>query len=415
MDQSNIASIINHSHRISPEGSDTILGQSAHGDFHHNNNENILGPRIASRPRRNHYQPNKDMKKIHNFYAGPGKIPKQVLERIEAELIDYQGLGLSIMEISHRAQPVLDLLERTSEKIHRMLELDDDHVVLFLQGGGTMQFHMVPINLSTNHDPIDYVNTGYWSEKAIDTAKALGRDVHIAGCSHTSIPKELQIRSHAKYLHLCSNNTVAGTQWKEFPATNVPVIADMSSDLLSQKIDANKFGIIYAHAQKTIGAAGATVVIVSKSLLEKHQYDIPEFFSYRTHIAAGSNYHTPPVFAIYTIDCMLDWLENEVGGIEAMEAMNHKKASHIYQWLDQSALFNCPIDMNSRSLMNIVFDSINEEIGKCFSMETEKEGFLGLIGHRKRGGFRASLYNAVSAEDVSELVRFMHDFESRYG
>lgn len=353
-------------------------------------------------------------KPIRNFYAGPGKIPKHVIQKMNSEFNNYRGLGMSVMEISHRASPILELIERTSEKIRNMLTLDANHSVIFLQGGGSLQFHMVPMNLSGTNDPVDYIDTGYWADKAINAAKSLGRDIHLAGQAYTSIPKDLDIRDHTRYLHLCSNNTVMGTQWKDFPYTNIPIVADMSSDLLSKKINANKFDIIYAHGQKTIGASGVTVVIVSNSLLEERSYDIPDFFSYRTHVAAKSNYHTPPVFAIYTIECMLDWLNNEIGGIETMEKINHEKASKLYQWLDHSELFSCPVEIHSRSLMNVIFDPIDQKVGKRFSAAAEQEGFLGLEGHRTRGGFRASLYNAVSLEDVNELIEFMRSFENNY-
>nr|WP_115092926.1 3-phosphoserine/phosphohydroxythreonine transaminase [Synechococcus sp. UW106] len=355
------------------------------------------------------------MFKKYNFSAGPGKLPESVLKRMKLELTDYHGLGLSIMEISHRDQVVLDLIDQTSEKIKQILELDDDKRVIFLQGGGTMQFHMVPLNLSIENDCVDYVDTGYWAEKAIKVAKELGRNTYISGKSHTSIPKNLKIRRNAKYLHLCSNNTVMGTQWKSFPETNCPIVADMSSDLLSKRINANDFGLIYAHAQKILGAAGVTIVIVSDKLLEHSSQLVPDFFRYNTHILAKSNYHTPPIFAIYSIDCMLDWLQDEAGGIEAIEANNSIKASKLYNFLDDSKIFNSPVEEQSRSKMNVIFHATNDDAGKNFMCYAEKNGFLGLKGHRSRGGFRASLYNAVTISDVNALIDSMHEFESNCG
>ena len=355
------------------------------------------------------------MSKKYNFFAGPGKLPESVLKRMKRELTDYHDLGLSIMEISHRDQIILDLIDRTSEIIKQILQLDDDKRVIFLQGGGTMQFHMVPLNLSTENDYVDYVDTGYWAEKAIKVAKELDRNTHISGKSHTSIPKDLKIRRDAKYLHLCSNNTVMGTQWKSFPETSCPIVADMSSDLLSKKINANDFGLIYAHAQKTLGAAGVTIVIVSDKLLENPSCRVPEYFRYKTHILAKSNYHTPPVFAIYSIDCMLDWIQEEAGGIEGIEASNTVKASRLYDFLDNSKIFISPVEDQSRSTMNVIFDATNDNVSKNFKYYAEKNGFLGLKGHRSRGGFRASLYNAVTISDVNALVDSMHEFESSYG
>ena len=341
-------------------------------------------------------------------------MPEHVIQKMNSELSNYRGLGMSVMEINHRASPIIELIERTSEKIRKILALDTNHSVIFLQGGGSLQFHMVPMNLSATNDPVDYIDTGYWANKAINAAKAMGRNIHLAGQAYKSIPKHLDIREQSQYLHLCSNNTVMGTQWKDFPNTEIPIVADMSSDLLSKKINANEFDIIYAHGQKTIGASGVTVVIVSNSLLEERSYDIPDFFSYRTHMKAKSNYHTPPVFAIYTIECMIDWLNNEIGGIEIMEKINHEKASALYQWLERSELFNCPVEIHSRSLMNVIFDPIDQKVGEEFSAAAEQEGFFGLEGHRTRGGFRASLYNAVSTEDVNELIEFMRSFENNY-
>jgi len=352
------------------------------------------------------------MTHLYNFYAGPGKLPKSVLDRIQNELKDFRDTGMSVMEISHRAKPILDLIERTQNKFKKLLELDDGDQVLFLQGGGTLQFSMIPMNFSSEGDKVDYVDTGYWSQKAIASAKELNRDVGIAGTSYTGIPKELNIRKDAKYLHLCSNNTVMGTQWFDFPKTDVPIVADMSSDLLSRSISAKDFGLIYAHAQKTIGAAGVTVVIIPKKTIDILQPVSMKFLDYKTHIQALSNYHTPPVFAIYVMECMLDWLQEEIGGVKNMEILNQKKSTKLYQFLDQSSLFHCPVSIQNRSMMNVVFDLSDETLYDTLINKANDEGIVGIKGHRSRGGLRASLYNAVSMKDVEALVDFLSDFEN---
>lgn len=316
------------------------------------------------------------------------------------------------MEISHRSNPIIDLIRRTQHKLRELLNLDESYEVLLLQGGGTLQFSMIPLNFSSVGDKVDYINTGYWALKAIDTAKELERDVHIAGASYTGIPKKLSIRKDAKYVHLCSNNTVMGTQFFDFPNTDVPIIADMSSDILSRKIDAKQFGLIYAHAQKTIGAAGVTIVIIPKDIIERLHPVVPKFLDYTTHIKAFSNYHTPPVFAIYVVECMLDWLKNEVGGVKNMEKINRQKADKLYGFLDNSSLFECVVSKEDRSLMNVVFDIKDKKLYETLLTQSENSGIVGLKGHRSKGGFRASIYNAVTLEDVEALVDFLTKFEN---
>ena len=336
------------------------------------------------------------------------------MERIRNELTDYRETGMSVMEISHRAQPILELLERTQEKIRRLMGLAVDDTILFLQGGGSLQFSMVPMNLSVAGDAVDYTDTGYWAAKAIDAARQLGRDVHVAAKDHRAIPLALDVRADARYLHICTNNTVMGTQWQNIPTSPVPLVADMSSDILSRNIDAGRFTLMYAHAQKTIGVAGVTLVILPRKTQEMIQPGLPAFFDYRTHAAAASNYHTPPVFAIYVVECMLDWIEKEVGGLKAMETLNNRKATLFHETLDASTLFYCPVPSDSRSMMNVVFDAVDQTV-PIFSKLARDAGLVGLEGHRTRGGFRASLYNAVTVEDVMALTGFITEFECRYG
>ena len=349
---------------------------------------------------------------LTNLYAGPGKLPKSVLERLQRELTNYRGLGLSVMEINHRAPAVVDLIERTSNKIKSLLNLDENDEVLLLQGGGTLQFIMAPLNLSATGDRLDFVDTGYWTSKAIQNAIDLGRDVSVVAHSHVSIPKHFQCREEAKYLHICTNNTVMGTQWHTLPDAPVPIIADASSDFMSRPFDYRSYGLCYAHAQKTIGAAGVTVVVIRKDVVERLQEVTPDFLSYRAHIEAKSNFHTPPVFAIHVLECMLDWLVEEVGGLQEMGRLNKIKSDMLYDFLDRSACFFSPIQHEDRSQMNVVFELHDASRQEHFLAAAEQAGILGLAGHRARGGLRASLYNAVTHDDVERLVNFMMDYEA---
>lgn len=325
--------------------------------------------------------------------------------------MDYSGTGLSVMEWSHRSAPIVELLERVHAKLRRLLKLPDDSDVVLLQGGGSLQFHMVPMNLSQPGDPVDYIDTGYWTRKAIESCRSMGRDVYVVAQDHRAIPRDIQVRPEARYLHICSNNTVVGTQWSSPPVVDVPLVADMSSDILSGPQDINAYDLVYAHAQKTIGTAGVTIAVFNERIRRSIVNGVPPFFDYRVHAAAHSNFHTPPVFSIYVVDCMLDWLEKEVGGLQRMGEINHRKAALLYSALDQSSLYVAPVQKGSRSLMNVVFDLADAALSARFSEAAKARGFLGLDGHRSRGGFRASLYNAVTVEDVQALVAFMREFE----
>lgn len=352
-------------------------------------------------------------KHVANFYAGPGKLPTSVLKRIAAELTNYRGSGMSVMEISHRAKPIVDLIERTQLKIKHLLGLRHESEVLLLQGGGSLQFLMVPINLSALGDPVDYIDTGYWAGKAISSAREIGRDVCVIAKDHRGIPEKVECRSQAKYVHLCTNNTVMGTQWHRVPKLSVPIVADASSDFLSRSFDYGQFDLCYAHAQKTIGTSGVTVVVLKKDLLKRFQRVESQFLSYDAHIKASSNFHTPPVFAIYVVECMLDWLMDDIGGLEAMGKINQEKADLIYDFLDKSTLFKSSISIDSRSLMNVVFDMQEPEQQSSLLALAEAQGIVGLAGHRMRGGLRASIYNAVTLDEVARLVRFLSSYEAR--
>jgi phosphoserine aminotransferase len=355
---------------------------------------------------------------VRNFYAGPGALPQPVLRRIQAELLDYRGLGMSVMELSHRSEAVLEMIDATLEQLRRLLRLGPDHEVLLLQGGASLQFVMLPMNLSPPGGKVDYVHSGYWTAKAIDEARRLGRDVAVAASSapdHRHIPAELTLRPDASYLHLCTNNTVEGTQWHDIPEVAVPLVADMSSDILSRDIDATRFACLYAHAQKTLGPAGVTVAVLRRDMLERIPPGLPAMLDYRTHLQHRSNFNTPPVFAIHVVHCVLDWLEHEVGGVAAMEALNRRKATLLYAALDGSGLFRCPVAADSRSAMNVVFHLPTPALEARFVAEAAASGLVGLAGHRSVGGCRASLYNAVTLEAVEDLVAFMHAFERRCG
>ncbi len=354
--------------------------------------------------------------RIWNFYPGPGALPLPVLRRIKAELLDYRGLGMSVMELSHRSAPAVALIADTLERLRRLLGLGDGHEVLLLQGGASLQFVMVPMNLAPAGGKVDYVDTGYWSAKAIAEARRLGCDVAIAGSDgpgHRRLPDTLTVRPDAAYLHLCSNNTVEGTQWRDLPQAAVPLVVDMSSDILSRRVDAAAIGCLYAHAQKTLGPAGVTVVALRRDLLARIPDGLPAMLDYRPHAEHGSNYNTPPIFAIYVVSCVLDWLETEVGGVAAMEALNRRKAELLYGALDESSLFHCPVDPDSRSPMNAVFRLPSPELEQRFITEAAEAGLVGLAGHRSVGGCRASLYNPVPLQAVDDLVAFMRRFERR--
>jgi phosphoserine aminotransferase len=323
---------------------------------------------------------------------------------------------MSVMELSHRSDTALDLIADTIERLKRLLGLDEHYELMLLHGGASLQFAMVPLNLSPPGGPVDYVDTGYWTAKAIAEARRLGRDVALAGSGapdYQRLPAPLVVRPEACYLHLCSNNTIEGTQWPSIPHAHVPVVVDMSSDILSRRIDCGTVACLYAHAQKTLGPAGVTVVALRRELLERIPDNLPTMLDYRPHITHRSNYNTPPIFSIYVVCCVLEWLENEVGGLAAMEALNARKAALLYAAIDESSLFRCPVEVGSRSLMNVVFRLPDSRLEAQFVAVAAEQGLIGLAGHRSIGGCRASLYNPVTMQAVEKLVDFMRRFERR--
>ncbi|NUK28653.1 3-phosphoserine/phosphohydroxythreonine transaminase [Parageobacillus sp. VR-IP] len=359
------------------------------------------------------------MKRAYNFNAGPSALPLPVLERAQSELLNFQNTGMSVMELSHRSKEYEVVHNSAKERLKRLMNIPDTHDVLFLQGGASLQFSMVPMNFLSKGKIGNYVLTGSWSEKALKEAKKVG-PTHIAASSkeanYTYIPKfeDIQLSEDAAYLHITSNNTIFGTQWREFPNVPVDLVADMSSDILSREINVGQFALIYAGAQKNLGPSGVTVVIIRNDLLGRIPDNLPTMLDYRTYSQSNSLYNTPPTFAIYMLSLVLEWVEAE-GGVKAIEARNQEKAAIVYAAIDASNGFYAPhAKKESRSLMNVTFTLPNEELTKKFLEEAKEKGFVGLAGHRSVGGCRASIYNAVPLEACEALAAFMDDFRRRF-
>jgi phosphoserine aminotransferase len=359
------------------------------------------------------------LKRSYNFSGGPATLPLAVLEKVRDELLDYRGTGMSVMEMSHRSPEFEEINSRAEQLLRRLMAIPDEYAVIFLQGGGSMQFTMVPLNLYVDGKPVDVLHTGMWTAKAIAELKK-SAPYRIAATSElekfTRIPRpnEIDLASDASYVYICSNNTIEGTQWRTMPRTgDVPLVADMSSDILSRQMNVRQFGAIFAGAQKNLGQAGATVVIIRKDLAERAEPKLPSLLQYRTEIKEHSLFHTPPTFAVYVLGLMLEWLEGE-GGVGALERRNEAKARLLYDAIDASSLYKCPVEQESRSRMNVVFRLADgdEELESRFAKEAAVEGIVGIVGHRSVGGMRVSLYNAATVESVEALVGFMKHFES---
>ncbi|MCP4107851.1 MAG: 3-phosphoserine/phosphohydroxythreonine transaminase [Desulfobacteraceae bacterium] len=358
--------------------------------------------------------------RIFNFNAGPAALPLSVLEEIKDSFLNFDGSGMSVTEISHRSKWFDNIIDDAVERTKRVLKMDEKFHVLFLQGGASMQFCMIPMNFLPKDRYADYVNTGTWSAKAIKEAEIQGKTVKVVASSEdkdfSCIPDNISFNKDAVYAHITSNNTIKGTQWASFPDTgDVPIIADMSSDIMSRAFDPEPFGLIYAGAQKNIGPAGTCMVIVRDDMLKMIPDSIPTMLKYTTFSSKNSMYNTPPCFAVYTIQLVLKWLEESVGGIEKMEEINRKKADILYSFMDSGDFYKGTAALGSRSLMNITFRLPNEELEKTFIQQALENGFGGLKGHRSVGGCRASVYNATSVEAVESLVDFMKAFEQKSG
>lgn len=359
------------------------------------------------------------MARVYNFSAGPSMLPESVLRKAADEMLDYQGSGQSVMEMSHRSKVYDAIIKEAEALLREVMNIPDNYKVLFLQGGASSQFAMVPMNLMTKSGKADYVITGQWAKKAYKEGARYGKANIVASSEDKTfsyIPKldPSTFTKDADYFHICMNNTIYGTVYHELPDTgDVPLVADISSCILSQPIDVSKFGVIYAGAQKNMAPAGLTVVIIREDLIG-HAMDItPTMFNYQTHADNGSMFNTPPCYTIYIAKLVLEWIKNEIGGLEKMKEYNEKKAKILYDFLDSSKLFKGTVVPEDRSLMNVPFVTGDADMDAKFVKEATEHGFVNIKGHRSVGGMRASIYNAMPIEGVEKLVAFMKEFEER--
>lgn len=351
--------------------------------------------------------------RAYNFSPGPAALPDAVLERAKAEFLDYQGQGLSVMEMSHRSKAFVDIAERAEADLRTLLGVDDDYHVLFLQGGASMQFAMVPINLG-GQGTADYVHTGSWGSKAIEEARRVTR-VHVAASSaerfaHIPHASTWRPSPDACFCHITSNETIGGVQFHDFPRTEAPLVADMSSDFLSRPIDVKRFGLIYAGAQKNVGPAGLCVVVARKDLCGRAPSGTPRILDYAVHAAHDSMFNTPPTYTWYLAGLVFEWLRR-LGGVAAIAAVNRRKAAKLYAAIDASNFYSSPVARQDRSLMNVPFTLADPALDTDFLAGAHERRLLHLKGHRSVGGMRASLYNAVSEQAVDELIDYMQVFE----
>jgi phosphoserine aminotransferase len=366
--------------------------------------------------------PLRDVKRAFNFNAGPAALPLPVLERIREELLDYRGTGMSVMEMSHRSPEFEAINNAAEQNLRKLLAIPEEYAVIFVQGGGSMQFSMVPMNLALPGKPVDVLHTGAWTAKAIGELKK-GVLHHIAASTEAEkfvrVPRaeEPKYSPDASYTYLCTNNTIEGTQYHQPPASAAPLVADMSSDIASRPMDVSKFGLIFAGAQKNLGPSGVTVVIVRKDLAERADKNLPTLLQYRTHIKEKSLYHTPPTFAVYILVLVTEWMEGE-GGLPGIQKRNEAKATLLYDTIDTSnGFFSGPVEKSSRSLMNVVFRIAggDEAVEKEFAKGAAAAKLVGTPGHRSVGGMRISLYNAVGLDAVEALVSYMREFRRTRG
>ena len=355
-------------------------------------------------------------KRVHNFNAGPSCLPLPILEEMREGFMNFGAM--SIFEISHRSKDYEAINDETAALVKELLAVPDNYRIAFLQGGASLQFAMVPMNLL--EQSADYALTGHWSERALKEAKVIGNTNVVFSSKEqnfTRCPRKDEVRATpgASYLHITTNNTIYGTQYFEMPETgSVPMIADMSSDILSRAIDVSKFGLIYAGAQKNLGPAGVTLVIIRDDLVKREARPLPTILKYATHVEAKSLFNTPPVFAVYLMNLMLKWVKRE-GGLKEIQRRNDEKAAHLYSAIDGSQIYKGTASKESRSKMNITFTLPSDELTEKFVTEAKKQGIVGIKGHRNVGGIRASCYNAVSLDDVKALTNFMADFEKSTG
>jgi len=359
--------------------------------------------------------------RVYNFSPGPSALPLSVLERARDEMLDYQGYGMSIMEMSHRTEAFVEVTHKAREGLRSLLNVPDEFEILFLQGGATLQFYMVPLNILIPGKPAEIIHTGHWTMKAINELHKFG-DYRVVASSEDRdfsyiphVPKE-DFNPEASYVYVVSNNTIYGTQWFEYPDTgDVPLVMDMTSDIMSKPLDFSKFGIVFASAQKNVGMAGVTLVIIRKDLAERCSHDVGTILQYRTHIKSHTLYNTPPSYAIYMISLMVDWF-NEEGGVEEFQRRSLAKAKLLYDIIDEDDFYSNKVRKEDRSTMNVIFrvNHGDDKLEKLFVEKAKENGLVGVKGHRIAGGMRISLYNAVTLEAVKALASFMRDFRQKH-
>lgn len=358
------------------------------------------------------------MSRVYNFSAGPSMLPESVLKKAAGEMLEYESTGQSVMEMSHRSKAYEAIITGCEALLREVMAIPDNYKVLFLQGGASSQFAMIPLNMMNKSGKADYVITGQWAKKSYQEGSRYGECKAVASSADktfTYIPEldSSTFTKDADYFHICQNNTIYGTRYVELPQTgDVPLVADCSSCILSEPIDVTKYGMIYAGAQKNMGPAGLTVVIIREDLIGHAQDITPTMFNYQTHADNGSMFNTPPTYAIYICKLVLEWLKNDIGGLENMKKINEEKAALLYDFLDSSEMFKGTVEKKYRSLMNIPFVTGDDELDKKFVKEAADAGFVNLKGHRSVGGMRASIYNAMPVEGVKKLVEFMKKFEA---
>lgn len=360
------------------------------------------------------------MARIYNFSAGPAMLPEEVLKEAAEEMLDYRGCGMSVMEMSHRSKVYQQIIDEAEADLRQLVGIPENYKVLFLQGGATLQFGMIPMNLMTVNKKADYINTGVWTKKAIQDAKLFGEVRVIASSEDRKfayIPdmKNFKVNKDADYVYMCDNNTIYGTKFKEYPDTgDIPLICDMSSCFLSEPIDVKKFGMIYAGAQKNVGPAGVTIIIIRDDLVARSaELPLPVYLRYAPHVENGSMYNTPPTYGIYMCGKVFKWLL-KTGGLEKRKELNEAKAKVLYDYLDSSKFYKASVDKEARSLMNVTFRTPSEELDAEFLEGAKKYKFTNLKGHRSTGGLRASIYNAMPIEGVKALVAYMKEFEEAH-
>ena len=353
--------------------------------------------------------------KKHNFSAGPCILPEEVIKKASESILNFNNDNLSLIEISHRSKPFVNVMQNARDLVRELLSVPNNYSILFLQGGASLEFLMAPYNLLSLDGECAYINTGAWSVKAIQEAKKLGNTLVIGDSSDKNfnyIPKNLAFPKNLDYLHYTSNNTIYGTQFKSYPETDNILVCDMSSDIFSKKIDINKFGLIYAGAQKNMGPAGTTLIIVKNEILGKNGRDIPTMLDYQKHIEKESMFNTPPVFSVYVSMLTLEWLKQQ-GGVSEIEKINNEKALMLYNEIDRNPLFEGYANLEDRSIMNATFNLLDKKLEDKFDSLCIENGINGLKGHRSVGGYRASMYNALPLSSVSHLVKLMQKFENK--